>query len=67
MVSSFRFAIRRELPWVRRLILHSDAGTKVRLGLECDGDRVSLFTCNGYDWTKRYPWIVESTLEAVRH
>jgi ATP-dependent DNA ligase len=47
--------------------LHSDAGTKVRLGLECDGDRVSLFTCNGYDWTKRYPWIVESTLEAVRH
>src|SRR5271154_5480384 len=28
-----------------------------------DGDRVKLLTRNGYDWTKRYPWIVESALK----
>ena len=27
-----------------------------------DGDRVRLFTRNGYNWTSRYPWIVESAL-----
>jgi bifunctional non-homologous end joining protein LigD len=25
-----------------------------------DGDRVRLITRNGYDWTRRYPWIVEA-------
>jgi bifunctional non-homologous end joining protein LigD len=25
-----------------------------------DGDRVRLFTRNGYDWTSRYPLIVEA-------
>jgi bifunctional non-homologous end joining protein LigD len=34
-----------------------------RLRLERDGDRIRLFTRNGYDWTKRYPWIVESALK----
>jgi bifunctional non-homologous end joining protein LigD len=33
------------------------------LRLERDGDRVRLVTRNGYDWTKRYPWIVESALK----
>ncbi len=28
-----------------------------------DADRVRLFTRNGYDWTDRYPWIVESALK----
>jgi len=28
-----------------------------------DGDRVKLLTRNGYDWAKRYPWIVESALK----
>jgi ATP-dependent DNA ligase len=28
-----------------------------------DGDRVRLFTRNGNDWPKRYPWIVESALK----
>jgi bifunctional non-homologous end joining protein LigD len=28
-----------------------------------DGDRVRLITRNGYDWTDRYPWIVESALK----
>ena len=37
-----------------------------RLRLERDGDRVRLFTRNGYDWTKRYPWIVESALKHRR-
>jgi bifunctional non-homologous end joining protein LigD len=25
-----------------------------------ENDRVRLFTRNGNDWTRRYPWIVES-------
>jgi ATP-dependent DNA ligase len=24
------------------------------------GDRVRLFTRRGFDWTQRYPWIVQS-------
>lgn len=28
--------------------------------MERDGDRVRLITRGGYDWTKRYPWIVEA-------
>jgi bifunctional non-homologous end joining protein LigD len=31
-----------------------------RLRLERDGDRVRLITKSGYDWTKRYPRIVEA-------
>jgi ATP-dependent DNA ligase len=31
-----------------------------RLRVERDGDRVRLITRGGYDWTKRYPWIVEA-------
>ena len=31
--------------------------------MQRDGDRVKLITRNGYDWTKRYPWIVESALK----
>jgi bifunctional non-homologous end joining protein LigD len=34
-----------------------------RLRLERGGDRVRLITRNGYDWSKRYPWIVESALK----
>ena len=34
-----------------------------RLRVERDGDRVRLITKGGYDWTKRYPWIVESALK----
>jgi bifunctional non-homologous end joining protein LigD len=34
-----------------------------RLIVVRDGDRVRLITRNGYDWTKRYPWIVESALK----
>ena len=32
-----------------------------RLIVVRDGDRVRLLTRNGHDWSKRYPWIVEST------
>jgi ATP-dependent DNA ligase len=32
-----------------------------RLRVERDGDRVRLITRGGYDWTKRYTWIVEAT------
>ena len=34
-----------------------------RLRVERSGDRVRLITRGGYDWTKRYPWIVESALK----
>jgi bifunctional non-homologous end joining protein LigD len=34
-----------------------------RLRLARDGDRIRLITRNGYDWTKRYPWIIDSALE----
>jgi ATP-dependent DNA ligase len=33
-----------------------------RLRVERDGDRVRLITRGGYDWSKRYPWIVEPAL-----
>jgi ATP-dependent DNA ligase len=32
-----------------------------RLRVERDGGRVRLITKGGYDWSKRYPWIVEGT------
>jgi bifunctional non-homologous end joining protein LigD len=31
--------------------------------VERDGDRVRLITRGGYDWTKRFPWIVEAALK----
>src|SRR4051794_10715544 len=31
-----------------------------RLSLEREGDRVRLITRGGYNWTSRYPWIVEA-------
>ena len=34
-----------------------------RLRLERDGARVRLITKGGYDWSKRYPWIVEAALK----
>lgn len=41
--------------------LHEIKYDAYRLRLERDGDRVRrLITRGGYDWTKRYPWIVEA-------
>src|ERR1700759_2346824 len=34
-----------------------------RLRLERDGARVRLITKGGYDWTKRFPWIVQAALK----
>ena len=34
-----------------------------RLRVERDGDRVRLITRGSYNWTKRYPWIVEAALK----
>ena len=42
--------------------LHEVKYDGYRLRLERDGDRVRLITRGGYDWSKRYPWIVESAL-----
>jgi bifunctional non-homologous end joining protein LigD len=43
--------------------LHEIKYDGYRLRVERDGGRVRLITRNGYDWTKRYPWIVESALK----
>ena len=34
-----------------------------RMRVERNGDRVRLITRGGYDWTKRFPWIVEAALK----
>jgi bifunctional non-homologous end joining protein LigD len=50
--------------------LHEIKYDGFRLRVKRDGDRVRLITRGGYDWTKRYPWIVEAAEEqakAVRH
>ena len=43
--------------------LHEIKYDGYRLRVERNGDRLRLITRNGYDWTKRYPWIVESGLK----
>jgi ATP-dependent DNA ligase len=40
--------------------LHEIKYDGFRLRIERNGDRVRLITRGGYDWTKRYPWIVEA-------
>jgi len=40
--------------------LHEIKYDGYRLRLERDGDRVRLITNGGYDWTRRYPRIVEA-------
>jgi ATP-dependent DNA ligase len=35
-------------------------GEPLRLRLERDGDRVRLITRGGYNWTDRFPWIMEA-------
>ena len=42
--------------------LHEVKFDGYRLRLERDGDRVRLITRGGYNWTSRYPWIVEAAL-----
>lgn len=42
--------------------LHEIKHDGYRLIVVRDHDRVRLFTRNGYDWSNRYPWIVESAL-----
>src|SRR5271169_2847010 len=43
--------------------LHEIKYDGYRLRVERDGDRVRLLSRNGFDWTKRYPWIVEAALK----
>jgi bifunctional non-homologous end joining protein LigD len=43
--------------------LHEVKYDGYRLRLEREGDRVRLITRGGYNWTDRYPWIVESALK----
>lgn len=33
-----------------------------RMQLRKSGDRIRLFTRRGFDWTERYPWVVESAV-----
>jgi hypothetical protein len=34
-----------------------------RLFVERNGDRVRLITRGGYEWTRRFPWIVQAALK----
>jgi bifunctional non-homologous end joining protein LigD len=43
--------------------LHEVKYDGYRLRLERDGDRVRLITKGGYNWTSRYPWIVDAALK----
>jgi bifunctional non-homologous end joining protein LigD len=43
--------------------LHEIKHDGFRLRVGRDGGRVRLLTRGGYDWTKRYPWIVEAALK----
>jgi ATP-dependent DNA ligase len=43
--------------------LHEIKYDGYRLRVERDGDRVRLITRGGYDWTKRFTWIVEAALK----
>jgi bifunctional non-homologous end joining protein LigD len=43
--------------------LHEIKYDGYRVRLEREGDRARLFSRNGYDWTDRYPWIVEAALK----
>jgi ATP-dependent DNA ligase len=40
--------------------LHEIKYDGYRIRLEREGDRVRLITRGGYNWTDRYPWIVEA-------
>jgi hypothetical protein len=57
-VKAFEFCIGIKVPsgpdW-----LHEVKYDGYRLRVERDGDRVRLITRSGYNWSKRYPWIVE--------
>jgi len=46
--------------------LHEIKYDGYRLRLERDGDRVRLITNGGYDWTRRYPRIVEAAARTGR-
>jgi len=43
--------------------LHEVKYDGYRLRLERDGDRVRMITRGGYNWSDRYPWIVEAALK----
>ena len=43
--------------------LHEVKYDGCRLRVERDGDRVRLITKGGYNWTDRYPWIVQAALQ----
>src|SRR5205814_5933732 len=43
--------------------LHEIKYDGYRVRLERDGARVRLISRGGYDWTKRYPWIIEAALK----
>ena len=51
--------LRRGRPRAPRLDSRGQAG-RIPLDRSGEGDRVRLFTRNGYDWSTRYPLIVEA-------
>lgn len=62
MRSSFEFC----LPTAAKAVpdgaewLHEVKMDGYRVRIDRDGDRVRLFSRNGYDWTTHFPWIIEA-------
>jgi bifunctional non-homologous end joining protein LigD len=65
MVKSFEFCIPTRGTKVPEWI-HEIKYDGYRLRVERNDDRVRLITRGGYDWTNRFPWIVEAALKNRR-
>jgi ATP-dependent DNA ligase len=50
-------SVSREFPTLPPFVTKHDG---YRLIARRDGNRVRLFTRRGYDWSAKYPWIVEA-------
>ena len=62
MLKAFEFCIPArgtEVPGLPEW-LHEIKYDGYRIRVERERDRVRLFSRDGYDWTDRYPWIVEA-------
>ena len=62
MFKAFEFCLPTN-PTPSRIAHHEIKYDGFRMLVEHDGDRVRLITRGGYNWSDRYPWIVEAALK----